>query len=38
MRTVVVKTKAWIYISNTWAQFHNTLIRLRFNPIHFMQN
>jgi len=21
-----------------WAQFHNTLIRLRFNPIYFMQN
>ena len=22
----------------TWNQFHNTLIRLRFNPIYFMQN
>ena len=22
----------------TWTQFHNTLIRPRFNPIYFMQN
>ena len=22
----------------TWAQFHNTLIWLKFNPIYFMQN
>jgi len=25
------------HIMTTWAQFHNTLIRLRFNPIYFMQ-
>jgi len=35
---IKISTQTQYSIKWTRAQFHNTLIRLRFNPIYFMQN
>jgi len=37
-KKVIIKQVHFLLTNIERAQFHNTLIRLRFNPIYFMQN